>query len=366
LFALRNSQGQILAGNLHTWPAGLGDDETWVTVETPDQAYHGEVATRTLGNGLTALAGNNDIAFREFRRSISNAVWIAISVVAVTCLFVAAAATNFILQRVRRLSEVARRVTSGDFSARAPDAQAGGPFDEIAHALNAMLDRIESLVVGLRTVTDSLAHDLRTPLAQTRRSLEQGVVGATFEEKHAALEQALAQTDRTLAAFTALADITRAEGGLSRDTMEDTDLRLLANDVRELFEPLAEERHIDLVARFQAVRLKAHKPLLMQAMSNLLHNAIKYAPSGSQVTLDLTPNGEGAEFVVGDHGPGIPAERRGDAVQRFKRVGQANQGEDGLGLGLAIVDACARLHGGALVLEDNAPGLRARFSLSGQ
>jgi signal transduction histidine kinase len=207
---------------------------------------------------------------------------------------------------------------------------------------------------------------LRTPLAQTRRSLEQGVVGATFEEKHAALEQALAQTDRTLAAFTALADITRAEGGLSRDTMEDTDLRLLANDVRELFEPLAEERHIDLVARFQAVRLKAHKPLLMQAMSNLLHNAIKYAPSGSQVTLDLTPNGEGAEFVVGDHGPGIPAERRGDAVQRFKRVGQANQGEDGLGLGLAIVDACARLHGGALVLEDNAPGLRARFSLSGQ
>lgn len=365
LSALRSKDGALVAGDLDAWPSGLAADEAWARVQTIDGRFHGQVATRTLARGYVVLVGDDDDAFRDFRRGISGAMWIAIAIVAVSCLGLAAATTNFVLQRVRRLSEVAARVSAGDFSARAPQAAMGGPFGEIAAAQNAMLDRIENLIVGLRTVTDSLAHDLRTPLAQVRRRLELGLTEAAPDAKQAALEDALTQTDKTLATFTALVDIARADGGLSRDAMAQTDLSELAHAVHELFEPLAEERGVALKAEIGApLVLSVHKPLLMQAMSNLVHNAIKYAPANSEVTMALTRTGEGAEFVVADHGAGIPPERRADAVQRFKRLDTASSGQDGLGLGLAIVDACARLHGGALSLEDNAPGLRARLRIA--
>ena len=142
--------------------------------------------------------------------------------------------------------------------------------------------------------------------------------------------------------------------------MEDVDLAAIVRDAYDLFEPLAEEKGIAIGLEAQPVSIRGHRALLMQAASNLIHNAIKYGHA--KVDVRLTANAEGAEVVVADDGPGIPTEQRAEAVKRFKQVGA--QSPEGVGLGLAIVDACARLHRGTLALEDNGPGLRARLSLA--
>ncbi len=216
IYALREAGGHMIAGNLAAWPQKLGDDEAWASFADPGRGEL-HVSTQTLAPGLVALAGRDGDAHSTFQRTIIDAVWIAIAIVAVTCLFVATAITNFIMTRVRALSAAAVRVSAGDFSARAPGAADGGPFGQIAKAQNAMLERIEDLVTGLRTVTDSLAHDLRTPLARTRRRIEDGILSEIPDAKQAALEDALAGIDRTIATFTGLIDIARAEGGLSRE-----------------------------------------------------------------------------------------------------------------------------------------------------
>lgn len=362
IYALRETGGQMIAGNLAAWPPTLGDDEAWASFEDPGRGEL-HVSTQTLTPGLAALAGRDGDAHSTFQRTIIDAVWIAIAIVAVTCLFVATAITNFIMTRVRALSAAAVRVSAGDFSARAPGATAGGPFGQIAKAQNAMLERIEDLVTGLRTVTDSLAHDLRTPLARTRRRIEDGVLSESPDAKQAALEDALAETDRTIATFTGLIDIARAEGGLSRDSMDDVDLARLIAQVHDLFEPLADERRVRFAFRTDSLTIDGHKALLMQAVSNLVHNAIKFAPDGGHVDLELRAHEDGAEIIVSDDGPGIAPESRGKAVRRFSQVG-AGERSEGVGLGLAIVQACAHLHRGRLTLEDNAPGLRARLTLA--
>jgi len=142
--------------------------------------------------------------------------------------------------------------------------------------------------------------------------------------------------------------------------MEAVDLTQIVRDAYDLFEPLAEEKGLAFGFEAQPVAIRGHRALLMQAVSNLIHNAIKYGQGAVDVRLNA--HGDGAEIIVADDGPGIPTEHRADAGKRFKQVGA--QGPEGVGLGLAIVDACARLHRGALALEDNGPGLRARLSLA--
>lgn len=356
--ALRDTNGVLLAGNIANWPEATAAPGAWGAVMLDGHSAH--VVTRSLGDGRELLVGANDAALTAFRDDIVDAAWIAVALVAITCLTLAALITSYMAGRVRLLSAASGRVASGDFAARAEGAEERGPFGEIARAQNAMLDRIEALVVGLVTVTDSIAHDLRTPLSRMRRRLEEGLASEPLEAKQAALEQALTETDRTIATFTALIDIARAEGGISRETMEDVDLSQIVQDAYDLFEPLAEEQGIAFMLETQPAAIRGHRALLMQAVSNLIHNAIKYGHANVDVRLSVSA--DGAEIVVADDGPGIPTEHRADAVKRFKQVGA--ESPEGVGLGLAIVDACARLHRGALALEDNGPGLRARLSLA--
>jgi signal transduction histidine kinase len=365
IYLLKDAQGRVLAGNASVWPAGVADNAPWMRVR--DAAATGgemRLSSRRLHSGLAVLAGRDRDAVDAFQADVLEAMWIAIAIVAVACLAMAGGATALILARVRRLSAVAARVSAGDFSARAPGAAAGGPFGEIARAQNAMLDRIEDLVMGLRTVTDSLAHDLRTPLSRMRGRIEAGLAAQSAVAKHEALEDALGEADKTIATFTALIDIARADGGLSREAMTQVDLAGLAADVHDLFLPLAEDRGVVLSLASAPASITGHKPLLMQAVSNLVHNAIKYAPADGRVALELAAERGGAEIVVSDNGPGIPAEKRAEALKRFSRLASAESPPEGVGLGLAIVEACARLHRGQLVLEDNAPGLRARLVLA--
>ena len=235
------------------------------------------------------------------------------------------------------------------------------------HAISEMLGRIEELMTGMRTVTDSLAHDLRTPLTRLKGALARAMApGLSEAERIGAVEQAQEEADRALATFSALLDIAQAETGLSRETMAMVDLNRLVAGVAELFGPLLEDAgqtfRVELPA--EPVSARAHELLLRQAIGNLLHNASRHAGEGARVLLELAaPDDQTLQIIVADDGPGVPEADRGRVQERFVRLDKARSTQ-GSGLGLAIVAACAKLHAGTFVLEDNVPGLRAVLTLA--
>lgn len=361
VYALARADNTVLGGNLTAWPL-LPEDVDWFALPTTDGPDVIHASVRVLDDGTQLLIGRDDSMHRAFNAAVTRVAELAIFIVALAGLMAPGALILMSIRSVRELSATASAFSAGKFSARTPTHGGSGPFERIAQAQNAMLDRIEDLITGLKTVTDSLAHDLRTPLARLRTTLERGVGAGDAQAKQAALEAGLRETEKTIFAFSSLIDIARAEGGLSREAMTDVDLEALLHDVHELFLPLAEDYGVALHVETSACTIQGHKPLLMQAVGNLVHNAIKHSPPGSTLELQLVREVDGPRIVVADRGPGIPEDQRANAVKRFKRLG-AGDTPEGVGLGLAIVEACAHLHRGALVLEDNEPGLRAALVL---
>jgi signal transduction histidine kinase len=236
----------------------------------------------------------------------------------------------------------------------------GDEFDRLAATLNAMLDRIETLVSDLRTVTDSLAHDLRSPLGRLVRHLEAAAdEHAPPEARRDRVGKALREAEGVLSTATALLDISRIEAGIGADQFTDVELGPLAAGVAELYEAAADERGVRLAARADAgLVVRGHDQLLAQALSNLVDNALKHAPPGSEITVSAAPDAGRPALTVADRGPGVPEADRARALGRFVRL-DPGRGGSGAGLGLALVAAVARMHDAEIVLADNAPGLRA-------
>jgi signal transduction histidine kinase len=272
---------------------------------------------------------------------------------------------SLLVRRAQGVARAADQIAGGDLTARAPIDGAHDVFDELAGSVNAMLTRIEELMTGMRTVTDSLSHDLRSPLTRVRGALSRALEEDLAEDQRLALiVEAQAQCEQVLATFGALLDIARAESGLSRDLMAPLDLSALVLDLGELFEPVIEDagQALAVAAPAEAVDFTGHELILRQALGNLLHNAARYAGPGAAITLALEDAAEVVRLVVADTGPGVPAAHRGRVQERFVRLDET-RGTPGSGLGLAIAAACAKLHGGRLVLEDNHPGLRVVLEL---
>jgi len=277
-----------------------------------------------------------------------------------------------VLKRIDAMTDTAHTIMAGDLSGRLPIAGTGDELDRLADNVNAMLERIEALMRGLKEVSDNIAHDLKTPLTRLRNRCEQALRGAKGDgDYRAALESTIAESDELIRTFDALLMIARAESGHARDNMIEFDAAEIARDVGELYEPLADEKGLALrVEAPLAAPVRGNRELVSQALANLIDNAIKHAgPEASK------NNGAPAEIVVGavadseritlsvaDRGPGIPDADRGRVVERFVRLEQSRS-EPGSGLGLSLASAVARLHGGELKLEDNHPGLRSIIAL---
>lgn len=268
---------------------------------------------------------------------------------------------RYVVKQVRNIADTARRILRGQMTARAPVSQRVDEMGALASTFNEMLDQNEALVTGMRTVTESLAHDLRTPLMRVKKSIADARIATAESDRELHLTEAEAGIKRSLQTFNSLIDLARAEAGLSRGSMEVLDLGALALDLAELFEPLAEERGQTIERSIQPVIFNGHKQILSQAIGNLLENAIKYSPQGTSLMLAVSRAASGEpEIVVQDRGPGIPAHAREQAVRPFIRL-ETPVREQGSGLGLAIAAAVARLHRGKLVLENAEPGLRVRL-----
>jgi signal transduction histidine kinase len=280
-----------------------------------------------------------------------------------------------VLRRVEAMTGTAQTIMAGDLTGRLPVIGSGDEFDRLALNLNGMLTRIESLMRGLKEVTDNVAHDLKTPLTRLRNRCEAALRSAKSEaEFRKVLEQTIEESEGLIRTFDALLMIARAESGEVREGMAEFDAAEVARDVSELYEPLAEDKGLTLeVEAKQRAAVKGNRELLSQALANLVDNAIKYAApvekppgavNGKRSGIKVTADAEADRIVltVSDRGPGIPSDDRSRVMDRFVRL-ERSRSLPGSGLGLSLVSAVARLHGGELRLEDNAPGLRAQITL---
>jgi len=264
--------------------------------------------------------------------------------------------------RLEQINRISQEIRHGDLSRRMPLRRGGDEFDRLSGNLNRMLDQIQTLMEGVRSVSDAIAHDLRTPLARLRTRLER-LRHAPPGEVDAGVEQSIQETDSMLATFNALLSIAQLEAGSRRTEFADVDMQALMVDIVDLYEPVAGEKDIDLrLEQHTAVSLHGDRNLLFQAISNLVDNAVKYTPVGGWVQLELLRRGQGLRLVVSDSGPGIPAEERGRVFERFYRL-DAHRDSAGNGLGLTLVAAVAKLHDSQLELRDNDPGLRVVWDL---
>eukprot|EP01042_Synura_sphagnicola_P014879 gene14879-18828_t len=231
-----------------------------------------------------------------------------------------------------------------------------------------MLDRIGELMSGVQQVTDNIAHDLKTPLTRLRNRAEEALRTAQSPEQlRAALDGSIEEADGLIRVFNALLMIARLETRQISDSMAPLDLAEIVDGLSELYEPLAEEAGLTLSASVEpGLSLTGNRELIGQALANLIDNALKYGkPEGdAPATVVVTARrvGEMIELGVADHGAGIPETDRSRVLERFVRLDQSRS-KPGFGLGLALASAVAHLHGGAIRLADNAPGLDVVMSL---
>ncbi len=261
-------------------------------------------------------------------------------------------------RNMNALTEVINAARLGDLAARARVRGAGDELDVLAMGLNDMLERLERSIAGLRHAGDAIAHDLRSPLTRLRARLEAALIEASAGrgDAPAALRQALDDTDGLLRTFGAVLAIARLESAAAPPDLAEFDPAGLAADVAELYEPLCEDKGVAFSTDLtRGLAFRGNREFVAQALANLLDNAVKYTPPGGAVSLAVRRRETGeVEFAVTDTGPGVPPADRQRVVERFVRL-ESSRNQPGVGLGLSLVAAVARAHGGRLEL-DAGPG----------
>jgi signal transduction histidine kinase len=372
LYLLTDQASRPIAGNLDRWPAISMHAGDFVEFDyerrigASIERHRARGRAFALTGGFQLLVARDVHERRETERLFTTALPWSVAVMLVLGLIGGGVMSRNLLARLDSINRTSREIMAGDLSRRVPVTRADDEFDALAENLNRMLARIERLMRGMREVTDSIAHDLRSPLNRLRNKLE-GTLGDLVPESAEAreIETAIEETDRLIATFDALLLIAEAEAGTVREAMETVDLPGVVEGVAELYAPVAEEKLIALeIAPSSAVAIAGNRRLIAQALANLLDNAIKYTPSGGKVRVSVEKTSQGTALSVADSGPGIPEADRARVVERFVRL-EASRNSPGTGLGLSLVAAVARLHDARLELSDNHPGLKATIVFSG-
>jgi signal transduction histidine kinase len=379
LYLLVDASGRKVAGNLSRMPPELGESSqgrlfSYIrsTDGVPGRERMAIGVPLPVRGGLVLVVGRDVEDQRQFAATMGQvALW---SVGLLSALGVGAGLliSRSVLRRIEDINDASRRIMAGDLSRRIPRNGSGDELDRLADCLNAMLARIEELMGALREVSDNIAHDLKTPLNRLRNRAEAALRDPNGTAGYRdGLMKTIEEADDLIRTFNSLLLIARLEGGAIAESMGPADPASVIGDVAELYEPVAEEAGFALsVSAPSGLRLIANRELVSQAVANLVDNAIKYGAgerkgdgaAGPTVSISLAMVGEAIEIAVADRGPGVAPHERERALQRFVRL-EKSRSQPGSGLGLSLVAGVARLHGGSIRLEDNAPGLRAVLSL---
>jgi len=362
VYLMVDPQLRPVAGNVPAWPK-INTKEKWflfkVSVPFGDETREHEMRARyfALPGGYQMLVGH-DVQERQDVKSLMMRGLIA----AVVLTLLLGLGGGFwmgrrILAQAGAISAVATQIMRGDLSQRLPVRNADDEINTLAREINTMLDKIEQLTLGMRTVLDSAAHDLRTPLNRLQASAEGAMTAlAPGSAERRVLERVTAEVDQMRSTLDALLRIALAETGTV--AREPVDLSELVGSVVELYAPVSEERGIVLESSVApGAHVQGNRQLLAQALANLLDNAIKFTPDGGHIRVVLDGSGSAPQVIVEDNGPGIPADKREIVLGRRVRLDEARK-FPGSGLGLSLVAAVTKLHGAHLVLDDAGPGLR--------
>jgi signal transduction histidine kinase len=367
ILLLTDAKLQPLAGNLPAWPRPLptapGDYRLQIDM--------GERGIQTLIVHVALLGQNNLLVGRDNKlfAPLEKRFWYglmgAVAVVLIAGLLIGFITHNALMTRVHSIRQTISAIIHGDLKHRLPTHLSNDELNTLSRTINGMLDQIELLVHGVRNVSNSIAHDLRTPLAELRSRLEAlALIKPSSEETFAEIDGAVSDVDRVIRIFDALLRLAEIDAGLRRSGFVTVDVADLAASAVEFYEPAAELKNIALT--FQSTgpaEISGDPVLLAQALSNLIDNALKYAPDDGAIDVGVARRGDGlVEITVSDNGPGITDTEKVKVVERFYR-GDASRGTPGVGLGLSLVQAVAKLHGSALELIDRHPGVRVVLAL---
>lgn len=401
LYLLQDQRGRRVAGNIAVFP----DD---IALSGPGGAfsYSDDGGGRRLAAGMAvSIDGGRLLVGRDISEQLALVKTLRLTAVigflalAAVGLLGGVMMSRMMLSRVEAMRSASQHLLASDLKGRLPVSGSSDELDRLATSLNDMLERIERLVAGLRDVSENIAHDLKTPLNRLRNTAEAALADHRGEEAYReGLSRVIDASDEIIKTFNALLLIAKLESGALEGLDETVDVRTLMQDVCELYEPVVDEAGFALVVDSGDARLPVlgNRQLIGQALANLIDNAIKYGgvegskgqgvlpemasleasgAVGSRATVNEAVNwsqrrkagqlkisaerrGETIALCVADNGPGIPAAERGRVLDRFVRLDESRT-KPGTGLGLSLVAAVARLHGGRVQLDDNHPGLKA-------
>ncbi|MBI3526949.1 MAG: HAMP domain-containing protein [Betaproteobacteria bacterium] len=352
-----------IAGNLTVWPPEITQSSGMftLTMELGGSTVQTVFMPRTLPGGYNLLVGRDVTRFQHLESLFKLGFAGATGIIILLGILGGLQIRRVLLSEVHGISQTASAIVEGDLSRRLPTNGGRDELDMLAQTVNRMLDQIEQLVHGVRNVSNAIAHDLRTPLAELRSRLEElSVTRPSPGETFAEIESAVADVDRVIGIFHALLRLAEIDTGTRRSGFVQVDVARIASEAAEFYQPVAELKGVMLTFVSSGELTVAGDPLLLaQAIGNLIDNALKYAQEGGAITVQAIRRSDGAiEVSVSDDGPGIPDDEKLKVTERFYR-GDASRGTEGVGLGLSLVAAVAKLHGGVLELTDNHPGLRA-------
>ncbi len=363
IYYLAGTDGRKITGNLSDWkqlstPLDQSIDRNVLRDGNPSSA---RLLLHQLPNGYLLIVGRDMKDIDE----ITHLVWRTIGIGCLVALVLAVGGTilfSYLLQRrVGAIRKTVEEIDAGKLDKRIPISGVEDEFARLSREMNRMLDRIEYLMEGVRHVSNTIAHNLRTPLGRIRGHLDEALRAADKSRLSDAAEFSIGQIDSLIAVFDKLLQIAESESGIRRQPFTAVELRKVVTNVVELYDAIAEEKGISLVTNIEGdPRTLGDKDLLASALANLLDNAFKYGGRSVKISVRASQQAGTVSMVVQDDGPGIPPEERSKVIQRFYRL---DQHVLGTGLGLSIVDAIAHLHGASFHLEDASPGLRARLVL---
>lgn len=367
IILLTDQNMRPLAGNLTSWPpeVPLTAGSYSLRMQLDGHLAHTYFVHTLLPGGNHLLVG------RDVSRLVPLEVrfWYGLAT-AIGALLVVGAVGALLIRRVlllpvQGISQASSAIIAGDLTRRLPVPGATAELDALSHTINSLLDQIEKLVHGIRNVSNSIAHDLRTPLTELRSRLEElSLTKPSTEETFAEVDGAVADVDRVIGIFDALLRLAEMDTGARRAGFVKVDVAELVSEAVDFYLPAAELRGISLtLERCDEVTISGDPVLLAQAIGNLIDNALKFTPPNGTIHVAAQRNADGSISIsVSDNGPGIPERDRHKVTGRFYR-GDASRGTPGVGLGLALVAAVATLHGGSVAFTDNQPGTTATLLL---